>query len=198
MKERYPNLQPLQVENWDESLSHIIEEMSGHPINVHKLMANHPDLLRAWWSFRNHSVNGGALGKRLAELVILRVAVHMKSWYEWGSHVERGLETGLSQNDIERIALGGSAEGWSEREAALLVAVDELIERHAISAETHGKLGRFFTMAQIMDVIAIHGMYVILGCMINTWGLELDESVENNLPDSFTPATFAQMLDKAQ
>ena len=94
-------LDPLQVADWDSSLSSIIDEMNGEPLNVHKLMANNPALLKAWWNFRNYSITGGALGTRLGELVILRVAVHMRAWYEWASHVERSIARGLSMDEIE-------------------------------------------------------------------------------------------------
>ena len=109
----------LPVFDWDSSLSHIIEDMNGQPLNVHSLMANHPELLKSWWNFRNYSVVGGDLGKRRGELVILRVAVHMKSWYEWGSHVERGLACGLALEEIERVKQEPQAPEWMASEALL-------------------------------------------------------------------------------
>ena len=45
-----------------------------------------------------------------------------------------------------------------------------------------------------MDVIAIHGMYVTLACMINTWGLELDAHVRERLPESMTRENFMSRL----
>jgi hypothetical protein len=41
-----------------------------------------------------------------------------------------------------------------------------------------------------MDLIAIQGMYVTLGGMINTWGLELDEHVLEKLPESVSKEQF--------
>ena len=41
-----------------------------------------------------------------------------------------------------------------------------------------------------MDVIAVHGMYVTLACMINTWGLELDERIKAKLPDGHSERVF--------
>jgi len=181
---------PLAPDQWDESLSSVKEDMNGRPINVHRLMAHHPELLKAWWNFRNYSVQGGELGKRKGELVILRVAIHMKAWYEWGSHVERGLACGLSREEIERVKLGGNAEGWEESEALLLNAIDELIATHGLSPASHAQLRVHFSVKQIMDIIAIHGMYVILGCMINTWGLELDSHVQDKLPEDVTRVAF--------
>jgi 4-carboxymuconolactone decarboxylase len=179
-------LEPLPAADWDSSLTSIIDEMNGEPLNVHKLMANNPALLKAWWNFRNYSVTGGALGRRLGELVILRVAVHMRAWYEWASHVERSLACGILMDEIERVRKvapqGVFQESWEESEALLLAAVDELIANQRLSPASLQKLKVHYDDRQLMDLMAIHGMYIILGCMINTWGLELDTEVKVKLP----------------
>jgi 4-carboxymuconolactone decarboxylase len=164
--------------------------MNGRPINVHGLMAHNPELLKAWWSFRNYSVNGGALGKRKGALVILRVAVHTKAWYEWGSHVERSLACGLTMDEIDRVKVLSGSNGWEPSEAILLRAVDELIAAHGLSQDTHIALCEHYSIQQVMDIMAIHGMYVILACMVNTWGLELDSHVQDKLPDGLTKEAF--------
>ncbi|MDH3455059.1 MAG: carboxymuconolactone decarboxylase family protein [Desulfuromonadales bacterium] len=189
MKDRI-KLKPLAVSDWDASLSQVCDDMQGRPLNVHALMAHHPALLNAWWNFRNYGVGGGELGIRNGELVILRVALLLKSWYEWGSHVERALACGLTLAEIEQVKQGPLAVEWTPAEALLLKAVDELFAEHAISAETLDELYRHYTVRQVMDLIAIQGMYVILGGMINTWSLELDEQVEKNLPATVSKQRF--------
>ena len=184
------SIYPLSVSEWDDSLSQVVADMNGNPLNVHKLMANHPELLKAWWNFRNYSVSGGDLGARKGELVILRISLHMKAWYEWGSHIERSLACGLTMEEIECIKHGGNDAKWSVEEGLILIAVDELISNHRLSKNTHGKLRLHFSVQQIMDIIAIHGMYVILGCMINTWGLELDKHINAKLPKGVTKELF--------
>ena len=87
-------MKPLPPSQWDPSLQHIIDEMQGRPINLHRLLANHPALLKAWWTYRMYAVHGGSLELRETEILILRVAVHMRAWYEWAAHVDRGLATG--------------------------------------------------------------------------------------------------------
>ncbi len=182
-------LKPLDPAAWDPSLKGIISDMKGNPLNVHRLMANHPQLLKAWWDFRNYSVQGGALGRRRGELVILRVALHMRAWYEWGSHVERSLACGLSLEEIERVK-DPAASAWALPESLLLRAVDELIETRGLSSDSLQALSGHYSPQEIMDIMAIHGMYVILGCMINTWGLELDVGVVAKLPDGVTQEAF--------
>lgn len=183
-------MQPLPLQEWNETLKEVLDDMDGRPLNVHRLMANHPQLLKAWWNYRNHSVSGGDLEQRDCELVILRVAAKMRCWYEWASHVDRGQVSGLSSSDIERVLEGPGAAGWSERDALLLQAVDELIEDRGMSVETQKGLASHFTPNQVMDVIAIQGMYVTLGCMINTWGLELDGEVQARLPAGISRSAF--------
>lgn len=173
---------PLPVDQWSDSLSHVVEDMKGKPINVHALMANNPALLKAWWNFRNYSVKGGNLGQRKAELVILRVAIHMGAWYEWGSHVERSIACGMSIEEINKVNQKQPDASWAEDEVLLLLAVDQLVANHSIDEKLLSALNEHYSSEQIMDIIAIHGMYVILGCMINTWGLELDQRVFDKLP----------------
>ncbi|MGO1119984.1 carboxymuconolactone decarboxylase family protein [Rhodovibrionaceae bacterium A322] len=178
-----PALSPLPVEDWDPLLDQVSADMGGKPINVHKLMAHNPQLLQAWWNFRNYSVNGGALGNRLGELVILRVGVSLGAWYEWSSHVDRSLRCGLSLGEINRVLERKIGPDWSAQEACLLQAVDELRADQKLSDAIRISLSEHFTVPQILDIIAIHGMYVILGCMIKTWGLELDDSVKARIDD---------------
>lgn len=189
-------MKPLPLTEWDSSLDHIIDDMQGRPLNVHGLMANHPALLNAWWSFRNYAVQGGALAQRDCELVILRVAVHTRSWYEWASHVDRGLTSGLTIEEIERVRLGPGALEWGERDALILDSVDELVAEHGISPATQARLAHYFSPKQIMDINAIHGMYITLACMINTWEPALDESVRSSLPASVSRDDFEQSPSK--
>ena len=181
----------IKPENWDPSLNFIFEEMNGLPLNVHKLLANHPKLLKAWWNFRNYSVEGGDLGRRHGELVILRVASYLKSWYEWSSHVDRSLKVGISLTEIKNINKILDPNEWSEKEFILLSAVDQLIENKSLCKTEYKKLSLHFSEQQIMDLIAIHGMYLILGCMINIWGLPLDDHIQERLPSSITEKSFS-------
>jgi len=180
----------IKSENWDQSLDFIIEEMNGSPLNVHKLLAKHPKLLKAWWNFRNYSVEGGDLGRRHGELVILRVAFYLKSWYEWASHVDRSLKVGISIEEIQNVNKILDPNDWSEKEFSLLNAVDQLIENKCLSKSQYKQLSNFFSEQQIMDLIAIHGMYLILGCMINIWGLPLDDDIQERLPSSINKSSF--------
>ena len=180
----------LETDRWSSSLINIVEEMNGKPLNVHKLLANHPKLFKAWWNFRNYSVEGGELGRRKGELVILRVASHLKSWYEWSSHVDRSLKCGLDLTEIQKVNQNIIRSDWSEEEYFLLICIDKLIERKTIDGELYGHLKKYYSERQIMDIIAIHGMYIILGCMLSVWEVELEDYISESLPVNITKERF--------
>ena len=190
-------MKPLAIDEWDPSLQHVIDDMEGRPIRIHCLLANHPDLLNAWWNYRMHSVRGGDLEQRDCELVILRVAVHMEAWYEWAAHVVRGLAAGLALNEIDRVAEGPSAVAWNKQDATLLESVDQLIADHRIDTETRNALGEFLSDKQIMDVVSLQGMYVSIACMIGTWGVEIEDHIAQGLPDSVNEQSFRELISAA-
>ncbi len=183
-------IHPHPTNDWDAALAPIAADMKDAPLNVHKLMAHNPTLLQAWWDFRNHSVNGGTLGPHLAELVILRVSVHLGAWYEWGSHVDRALRIGMGMDRINAVLLADLDAKWSAQEALVLRAVDDLMMHRAISPQTRTHLEQQISTEQMMDLIAIHGMYVTLGCMIGTWGLVLDDDVAHRIRNHTSQTAF--------
>jgi 4-carboxymuconolactone decarboxylase len=187
----------LPPEQWDPSLQYIIDEMNGEPINIHRLLANHPPLLKAWWGYRMYFVSGGALEKREAELVILRVAVLMKAWYEWAAHVDRGLASGLSIEDIERVAAGPAAADWSEKDSDLLRSVDALVAERCLQPYLRMQLERHFSERQILDIVSLQGMYVTIASMLATWPIEIEDAVLRRIPESVTEQSFADLISAA-
>ena len=182
-------LKSLPVTEWDDGLERVVADMDGRPLNIHGLMAHNPDLLASWWSFRLHVVHGGHLSDRHRELIVLRLAARVACWYEWASHVERGLNAGLTMKEIGAVTWPPAEYAWADSDALLLRAVDDCVVSRRILPETLEVLRAQFSAAQILDIIAIYGMYMILATMINTWNLELDESVQ--LPPGYSAETWS-------
>jgi hypothetical protein len=88
------------------------------------------------------------------------------------------LNAGLSVDEIERIRQGEFASGWALEDELVLRATSECLQKRRITKKTLADLHERFDTTQLMDLIAIFGVYVILGTMINTWGLELDDFID--------------------
>src|SRR5262245_31181758 len=130
-----PRLEPLAEDYWDDDTREMLERLKvdGRVFNIFRTLAAHPNLLKKWLVFGNYILNKSTLPPRERELLILRVGWLCRAEYEWGQHVLIGKRAGLSDEEIDRVKEGPDAPGWSEFDATLLRAVDELRSRAFIS-----------------------------------------------------------------
>lgn len=100
----------------------------------------------------------GALPFRLTELVLLRTAWLCQGGYVWGHHSQLAQKVcGFSGEDIERIIAGAAAPGWSELDAAVLSAVEELHDAATISDATWEVLARHLDDMQLIELPILVG-----------------------------------------
>lgn len=144
------------------------------------VLAHHPDLTRAFLSFNRHVLYENTLGERLLEILVLRVALLRGSAYEWAEHAAVARELGLSDEQIQAVAVGPDAQGLSTTESLLLRAVDELRYDSNFSADTWNELKEHFDTRQIMDLLFTVGAYDTLAVAFNCFGLEVDQDLQDS------------------
>jgi len=115
------------------------------------------------------------LPPREREIVILRTGFLCRSGYEWTQHVPIGRRAGLTDDEIARIKLGADAPGWSEADAALLRATDDLHREQFITEPVWAELARHFQERQCMDMVFTAGQYTQVSMLLNSFGVQLDE-----------------------
>jgi alkylhydroperoxidase family enzyme len=140
-------------------------------------LAHHPKLLKRWLVFGNHVLARSSLAPRERELVILRVGWQCRAEYEFGQHTVIGRQSGLSEEEIERVTRGPDAPGWSEDERLLLRATDELLDDAFVSDETWQGLSQRLTTEQLIDLVFTVGQYNMVSMALNTLGVQLDQGV---------------------
>jgi 4-carboxymuconolactone decarboxylase len=182
-----PRLPPLAEGDWSEEQQALLMPLrrNGRVYNIFATLARHPKLLKRWLPFANHLLFKSSLAARDRELLILRVAWLARSRYEWGQHVAIAAREGLSAAEIERVAAGPEAAGWSAEEKALLAAAAELWETAALSAASWVALKRRFGEQEIMDLVFTVGGYVMLAMALNSFGVALDPGVEARLGEAW-------------
>lgn len=144
----------------------------GTAPNVITTLARHGKLFVPWLLFAGRLMPGGTLPRRDTELVILRVAHNCRCRYEWDHHVRIGGKAGLSAEQIDRVALGPDAAGWSEREQALLRATDELHTDGFVSDGTWARLEEFLGRTELIEVCMLAGHYEMLAGTIASAGIQ--------------------------
>ena len=158
----------------------VVQKKEGRPkaLNTLGTFAHHPALARAFLTFNGHLLMATTLTERQREMLVLRTAALRSCGYEWMQHVFVGRDAGLDDEEISRIAFGPDAPFWTDLEAAMLRAVDELVGDGAISDATWSMLSKELDTQQILDLIFTVGAYETLAWMMRSLGLELDDEFE--------------------
>lgn len=175
-----PRLAPLADEQIDPEIR--ARFGAGPLLNIFRTLAHHPKLLKRWLVFGNHVLARSTLAPRERELAILRVGWLCRSGYEWGQHVVIARRSGVTDAEIERLADGPDAPGWSEADRALLRAVDELHGDAFVSDATWAALVQHFSTQQILDLIFAVGQYQLVSMALNTLGVQPDSPELPTLP----------------
>jgi alkylhydroperoxidase family enzyme len=179
-----PRIPPLPPERWEGDVKQILETVPGGvenrlgDNNIFPTFAQHPDLFRSWLRFGGYLLTSGKLSGRDRELLILRTAVNCGSSYEWGQHVRISLAGGIDRETVDRVLEGPDAEGWSDHDAALLRAADELHEHSRISDGTWEALAGAYDTEQLIETTMVVGHYTMLAGALNSFGVELDDGLE--------------------
>lgn len=143
--------------------------------NIFTTLIRAPGLYRRWLPFGGRLLTG-KLPPRDRELLILRTGWNCRSEYEWGQHVVIGLNTGLKDEEIDRIT-STSLDGWSPFEACLLTAADELHEDACIGESTWAELNRHYETEQLIEVPMLVGHYHLVAMTLNSLGVQLDQGL---------------------
>jgi len=176
-----PRIPPLTVDQLTAEQKEIaagqIRE-DGTMLNLYGTMINHPALYGPRYTFGSYILRDSSLPADVRELLIMRTGWLLRAEYEWAHHVPYAKQAGLSEDDIQRIAAGPDAEGWSERDQAVLRAADELRREAFITDDTWATLEKHLDTKQLVELVFTVGGYTMTGLAINSFGIQVEEAFE--------------------
>lgn len=145
-------------------LNWIISRVAARSIRAPQMhlfttLGQHKLLFLSFLPYSGMLLNWGKLPKRDKELVILRVGHLRGSEYELQQHRRLARSRGLDAALQERIFAGPSAAGLTERERALLQAVDEFVIDRDVSDQTFAALSRHLNRQQVIEFCTLAGHY---------------------------------------
>lgn len=179
MRLKAPRIMPLEDHELGEEQKAMLGErfQSGQVLNIFRTLARAPKAYKRFMAWGGYILSDhNSLGPRERELVILRAGFNWTSGYEWAQHEQIGRDCGLTAGEIARIKAGPEAPGWSEVDAALLQATDELTADAFITGTTWDRLN-FLSEKQKMDLVMTVGQYTQVSMMLNTFGIQLDDGL---------------------
>ncbi|MFW6690845.1 carboxymuconolactone decarboxylase family protein [Streptomyces sp. MAR4 CNX-425] len=138
------------------------------------VLGRHRRLFRGWLRFAGRLMPRGTLPRRETELVILRVAHLRDCRYEFEHHRRLGRRAGVTPADVERVARGPGAAGWTDRERTLLAAVDALHHDRDLDDAGWRELRTHLDEKAAIELLLLAGHYEMLATAIAALRLRPD------------------------
>ncbi|WP_067668110.1 carboxymuconolactone decarboxylase family protein [Nocardia miyunensis] len=131
-------------------------------------------LFRGWLHFSGRLMPGGKLRRYETELVILRVAHLRDCEYETDHHIRLGKRAGVTREILDRLREGPEAPGWSDKERALLTAVDQLVRTRDIDDPAWTTLSTHYDEQRLIEIVLLTNQYESLASTITTLRIQTD------------------------
>jgi len=150
------------------------------PNGISSLMY-HPRLAGKFLAFNALLLRDQVLDDRHRELMVLRVAWRTRSIYEWVQHVRLSQRYGVTDDEVEAISAGAEAGNWTELEADLLRATDQLLDSYRIDEEVWARLATELDETALVEMLYVVGTYTNLAMVFNGLGVELDPDLDPSI-----------------
>lgn len=160
----------------------LIGARSVHAIGT---FAHNSRMFWGWLAFWVRMMALARLPRADGELVILRTARNVGNRYEWTHHVVASRLGRLSVDDVERVAEGPKAAGWSPRQRAILQAVDDLCADREIGDATWAAVREHLDEAQTVELCFLPRNYAMLAMTLNNFGVQFEDGAYAGGPLAF-------------
>ena len=150
------------------------------PLNLYGAIGHCAEVAPAFIRMGNKILFQGKLPPKLRELAILWVGWLAQAPYEYTKHVAIGLETGLTQAQIDGLKAWRDCELFNEQELAVLAYTDELSRTYRVADDTFAAVRGFLDEEQVVELTVVVGFYEMVCRILEGLQVELEE-------DEFVP-----------
>jgi len=171
-----PRIAPLPRDQWSPEMRALLDpnDTRRPGANVYPVYAQSLWMDLARRPVGEHIRQDTTLTGRQREILLLRIGVLCRAEYEWAAHYRIGLNSGLTEADIDGIVAGPDRGEGDPAENLLMKATDELHRDAVVSAETWAALEKHFNPRQMLDIVVAVGGYRMFSMAMNTYGVQLD------------------------
>lgn len=155
----------------------VITDESGQVQGPFTVMLHHPKLGHPIQQLGGVLRFGGTLSDRARELVILVVAAHWKSEFEWWAHEAIGRRVGMSDTELDALRTGLPLALDDPVEQATLDAARALVGRGDLDDAEYESLHAALGAEQLIEVTAIVGYYAMLALQMRVFRITVPEPV---------------------
>ena len=143
-------------------------------LNVVRALLQNPAVTAAQSHLAGALMASKTLNPRLRELVILRTGWRTKSEYEFCQHVGIARQLQMSDQEILGVRDPANCNAFSEVDRAVLAMADELNDNAEVSPKTWSLLERFFSPAELVELLLVSGFWRMMAAFLKTARIPLD------------------------
>jgi alkylhydroperoxidase family enzyme len=137
-----------------------IQERGGRPMNLYRVLGNHPALLHAWVDFASVLRYQCGTSRALRELIVLRIAQVCHSAYQWRQHLALALQAGVPQDRIDGLAEWRTSSLFEAPDRAAL-ALAEGIAACSVDPADHAQASTHFSQPEMLEIILTASFYTM-------------------------------------
>lgn len=171
-----PRIAPLTRDEMDPSTAELLQSCVRDETadnNIYRTIVRHPRVFKRWTGFGAVLLHGW-IPERDRELVVLRTALNCRCEYEWEHHKHLAQQRGVTAEEIEGVRKGPEWSGWSEFDAALVRAADELHYDARLSDATWSTLAGRYNEQLLIELPFLVGNYHAVAFAVNSLGIQYE------------------------
>jgi alkylhydroperoxidase family enzyme len=143
-------------------------------LNVVRALLQNPAVTAAQSHLAGTLMASKTLNPRMRELVILRTGWRTKSEYEFCQHVGIARRLRMSDEEILGVRDPTNCKAFSEVDRAVVAMADELNDSAEVSEKTWSVLERFFSPAELVELLLVSGFWRMMAGFLKTARIPLD------------------------
>jgi 4-carboxymuconolactone decarboxylase len=110
-----------------------------------------------------------SIERRLLELAIVTTAARWEAKFDWSSHSQMAVRTGIDQAVVDAIASNQVPPFMKDDERAVYELVEELLADGHVCAETHEEAQALIGDQAMVELVSVCGFYTLVSFTLNTF-----------------------------
>ena len=161
----------------DDELSDDVKEAFSTfpPLNVVRMMANAPASIKGFIELASSILMRSEFDPRKREIAVLRVAHVTRASYEWTHHVTVAKRTGITDDEIDKIAAEEPVTSLDEEGNLLCRVADEISRDVRLSDEALAQIIERYGIRGATELILCCSYFNMLSRFLESTRVELEE-----------------------
>ncbi len=163
----------------------VLTKMEGRGsavLNLHRAVANSPNMLRNFMRLGNSLLLHGALPPHLRELAILRIAQMTDAGYEWAHHVPIARQAGVGEEQIAALSTWQTSPHFDGRERAVLRYVESTTSAVKVPDEAFREVRTHLGEAEVVELTLVVGYWGLVARLLVALEIDLEPPFVQYLP----------------